>query len=157
MKPQRLAAFSVRPRHLAAAIFEGLNLLCVKEVELRSDHDKADSSVTEFVGRIIDQFSIDSAAVYENPIAGSHAQRLTNLIVSILRNSGVPLRIVPGSVLLSSFAYPALTTLRDLRSLIVAIWPSLSQSQSKVLGLDAAAIGLYAQTQSLLDINLEHS
>jgi hypothetical protein len=157
MKPQKLAAFSVRPRHLAVAIFDGLSLLHVRDIELRSSHDKATNSLREFVNRVIDEFNIESAGLYETPYDGSDSERLTDSIVAILREHGIPLRMVSGSRLLSSFAYPPLKTLKQLRSTIAQIWPGLSRAQSKMLDLDVAAIGLYVQVQSLLDINLEPS
>ncbi|MCU1284079.1 MAG: hypothetical protein JWO13_429 [Acidobacteriales bacterium] len=115
------------------------------------------NSITEFALRAIEEFEVESAAIQVSRQPGSQADRLTEHLISVLRGASVPLRPVSYQSLFSAVAFPALQTLKELRSAMLAIWPSLENSQAKVFTIDSAAIGLFAQVQSLLDINLEPS
>jgi hypothetical protein len=126
-------------------------------LELRSAHDKAIDSITEFARRAIEEFGIQSAAIQTSRHPGGQADRLTEHLISVLRDAGVPLRPVNYESLFAALSFPPLRNLKQLRSAVVAIWPSLDSAQSKIFTIDAAAVGLFAQVQSLLDINLENS
>jgi hypothetical protein len=68
-----------------------------------------------------------------------------------LRPKGIGILEIPKSDLLEAFAYPALDSRKELRKVISDIFPVLDQEPGQPWTADAAALGLYVQTERLFN------
>ena len=78
------------------------------------------------------------------------AEPLTRVAADTAREAGLALWSIDSAIINRAFGHPALTSKRQLRAVIRNIWPILNSRSVNQLVLDAAAAGLYAQTERLL-------
>ena len=150
MKDSKLAAIAMTRRTLAVTIFSETRLDYTQVRHLSSSHDKAEDSTVGFVRWIVATFGVDSAAL-ETVTPGDTSRRavLSRLVLGILREEGVPVWEVSKQQLFDAFAIPPLRGQRELREIIVSFWPVLNTRGRSPVSLDAAALGLYVETERL--------
>lgn len=147
----RLAAFCVQRRSIAAAIFVGTHLGFSDVKQLAAEREKAKESIVGFVNWIVQNHDIDAVAL-EN-FEGSHdLMRAENdqALEQVLRSKGVSIERISKTDFVTAFLHPAKASLKDARQIVESIWPILSSYRPHPAKLDAAALGLYVQTDRLL-------
>jgi hypothetical protein len=148
----RLLAIRIERRAVAIAIFSGDHLKHADARQLSSAADKALDSAASFVTRFIEKFRFESAAVEIIP-SGYQLQRtvLHRAVLEVLSHQAIGIREVSTKELLQAFAHPKLRSRMELRKIISDIYPVLDQSFGKPWTHDAAALGLYVQTERLFN------
>ncbi len=147
----KLAAFCVQRRSIAASVLIGTHLGYVDAKQLPSDHGKAEIAAVGFVNWIIESLEIDTAVLED--FEGDVTHLKTQLFLATertLRSCAISLQTVPTAELLTAFAYPTKATRKDVRQIITTIWPILDTKTVHPAKLDAVALGLYYQTERLL-------
>lgn len=146
----RLLAVRVERRCVAGAVFYGDHLEYTDLRQLSSVKDKALGSGIGFVNWMLDAFVVDSAAM-ELVRNGKEIQRrlLSEMIAETLRQRMLPIWEVSTTDVFESYGYPSLKCRRELREVVTAMWPILTGTAAKVFAQDAAALGLYVQTERL--------
>ena len=143
-------AIKVERRTLAVALFSGRHLEYTQRREISSNGDKAEASAVGFVGWAISNFAVESAAVEGLPSDRPTRQAsLTQAVIGVLRERGIPVWEVGKQQLFESFGVPPLRTRGELREVIRSIWPILPGQSTEAATLDATALGLYVQTVRL--------
>jgi hypothetical protein len=145
-----LAALKVERRSVAVAVFIGNQLEYQEVRQLSSVREKAEASAIGFLNWIAGNFEVESAALESMPEA-SDIQRaaLSRLLKEALWSSGVPVWEVSKSDLLAAYGHPAAKSRKELRESIGSIWPVLDGAAGVC---DAAALGLYVQTERLFSL-----
>jgi hypothetical protein len=150
MHEARLIALHIERRAVAAAILDGERLIYTQRLELSSNRERVVGSAVGFLSRLIQQFEPESAAVGRIP-DDKFIQRatLSQALLVALREATLPVWEVDKHALLEAYGAPQLRSRRQLREVICAIWPSLAGANGKHFIQDAAALGLYVQTERL--------
>ena len=144
------AAIRVERRAIAVAGFAGEHLSYTQVRQLSSVKDRALASAAGFINWITEQFQLDSAAVESIPIKEEiHRKALNDEVIRILRDRMLPIWEVSKQDLFHAFGHPPLKSRKELRQVISNIWPVLAGSNGKSFVQDAAALGLYVQTERL--------
>ena len=145
-----MAAIKVERRSVAVAILTNGNLEYTQVRQLSSAADKADASAVGFINWTVATFGIASAAL-ERIQNGSEIRRaqLTELLLTTFRDAGIPLWEVSKQELFEAYGMPPLRTRKELRRVVVTIWPILKVQNGDGGILDAVALGLYVQTERL--------
>jgi hypothetical protein len=147
----RLAAFVVGRRSVAAAVFEGLKLTFWQVRSFQAKPNKAASAVTAFINFIIERCEIEAAGLEQMPAnLKTRMSELTSLVGTLLREHGIPLSMAADDALFTSYSYPPIHSRAKLREIALQIFPQLRESSSGKELLDAALLGLYFQTERLL-------
>lgn len=143
-------ALKIERRSIAAAVLAGRTLEHAQVRQLSSVAEKAEATTVGFVHWLLHTFDVGSAALEVVP-TGQEIRRelLSRAAVAVLRQAGVPLWEASRSELPSAFGAPALKSRSELRQAIVSIWPTLLDQDRHEEALDAAALGLYVQTERL--------
>jgi hypothetical protein len=150
MDSVRLASFRVERRSVAVAIFQGGQLDYTQTRQLPSDGARVNSSLVGFVNWVLDSFRIDSAALERIDLAAdTQRAELTQLTIALLREAAIPITEVTKAELFEACGAPPLVSRRELRACATAIWPILNDSRSSAGVLDAAALGIYIETERL--------
>src|SRR5262249_30230781 len=116
--------------------------------------DKALVSAIGFVNWITESFQLDIAAI-DGIESGKDCQQavLQRAIGKALRERAVPIWMVSKQDLFAAYSHPPLKSRKDLRKAITSIGPVLEGASAKVFVQDAAAVGLYVQTERHFIIN----
>jgi hypothetical protein len=151
-----LAAIRIERRAVAIATLTGDHLKHADARQLSSSRDKALGSTVGFVTRFLERFRCESAALELIP-NGHEVQRtqLHQAILQVLSSQAIGVTEVPKADLLAAFRYPASRFRSDLRDVISDIYPALSEGPGFPWTADAAALGLYVQTERLFN-NINH-
>lgn len=154
MKYQHLAAITIDRRTVALAVFEDLRITFAKTRYLSSDLHPAEKTVLDFINSYLERFSVDAVAVETTPGAAQiRSARLRAAVIAEIRKSGTPIWEVRIESLLSAFGHPPLRYRLNLRRVVSTIWPTLNERRLGGIAQDAAALGLYAQTERLLSLH----
>ena len=78
---------------------------------------------------------------------------LTDEITKTLRDHMLPIWQIPKTELFEACGHPALKSRKEVREVITAIWPVLAGTNGQTFIQDAAALGLYVQTERLFIID----
>jgi hypothetical protein len=144
----RFAAIRVERRAVAVVVMNGLELEYVQVRHLTSTADRALSSALGFVNRILEQFPFESAAVEVVPQSSDvQRARLTAGIVQTLREQSVGLWELTKQDLFACFGFPALHSRTELRDVVSRMWPYVKAGSDGPYVRDAAALGIYCQTE----------
>jgi hypothetical protein len=147
----RLAAFVVGRRSIAAAVFEGSKLSFWQVRSFQARHEKAISAVTAFVNYIIERCEIEAAGFEEVPAdLKTRAADLTEFVQNLLREHSIPLLTTSGKTLFASYSHPPIYSRAALREIALQVFPQLRGFSSGKELQDAALLGLYFQTERLL-------
>ena len=149
-----LLAVRVERRSIAAAVFCGDHLEYTQMRHLSSTKEKALSSAVGFVDWLLESFAIESVAL-EALASVEEIQRriLTDVITETLRDRMLPIWQISKAQLFEACGHPALKSRKEVRQVIVAIWPVLAGTNGQTFIRDAAALGLYVQTERLFIID----
>lgn len=152
MTEVKLGAFKVERRAVAAAIFSGVRLEYAQVRQLSSHDAQAELSAAGFVGWLCRSFHLPSVALEAYP-AGEDTRRtaLNATVVSVLREQGIAVWAVSRQELLTAFGSPPLSTRKELRAVAAVIWPVIAGAPQTRWTLEAAALGLYVQTNRFLN------
>jgi len=143
----KLLALKIERRTVSAAGFCGTRLEFTDSRELSSVASKAIASSSGFLDWVCQVFDSDSVALEPEITGEIRRAALHKAIVAIIRERGFSIRETPKAELIASFAVPAPRTRRELREIVCSIWPILDPDRFGIL--DAAALGLYVQTERL--------
>jgi hypothetical protein len=149
----KLCAIRIERRAVAVAILDGEHLHHVDARQLSSSSDRALESASTFITRrVIDRFQFASAALEIIP-NGHEKQRslLHQAVTHVLRPKGIGILEISKADLFEAFGYPPLRSRTELREITSNIFPSLDQEPGQPWTHDAAALGLYIQTERLFN------
>jgi len=120
--------------------------------QLSSVPDKALGNAVSFVTRFLERFRSESAALEMIP-NGREVQRmlLHRAVLGVLSRQAIGIIEVSKPDLLAAFGHPALRFRSDLRKIVSDIYPVLDQEPRGPWTYDAAALGLYVQTERLFN------
>ena len=152
-----LAAVAIQRRSAAIALFRQTHLEEVLVRQLSTDQTKAENTLIGFVRQVIERHRVQ-LAVFE--IAAKKSERIRTLsddAEEICRSKGIPITRIPEQELFQSFAVPALRRRDPLRKIARSLWPILNSPSFGHASLDAAALGLCAQTKRLFALNSSQS
>lgn len=147
----RLIAVKVERRSVAAAVFIGLHLEHTDIRHLSSQPKRAESSAVDFIQRIVSTFHVESAAIESVPTTKKirRAALSTAIIESCLLSRELSLWPFLKTQLLRGFGYPALRSRKELREVILSMWPVLNDTPNLDQALDAVALGALVQVERL--------
>jgi hypothetical protein len=149
----RLCAIRIERRAIAIAILDEDRLQLVDARQLPSSSEKAVESAARFITRrVIDKVSFPSVALEVIP-NGHEKQRslIQDVVVRALRPKAIGILESSKVDLLQAYGYPALRSRKELRTVMSDIFPALDQEPGAPWTHDAAALGLYAQTERLFN------
>lgn len=147
----RLLAIKVERRSVAIAVFVGTRLDFHDVRELSSKAEKAEASAAGFVSWALANFEIESATV-ERMANGAEIRRsiLNKTILNLLRAGSIPIWEVAKREVLEAYSHPPLQSRADLRQVAQSIlWSMFTTDKPHSQEVDAAALGLYVQTERL--------
>jgi hypothetical protein len=148
-----LMAVRVERRAVSAAVFRGDHLEYTDARQLSSAREKALASAVGFVNWMLARFPVESVALESIPNGEFQRRLLHDAICAALRQQMLPMWEIAKSVLLEGYSVPPLKSRAELRETATNIWPILAGTRAKVFVQDAAALGLYVQTERLFIIN----
>jgi hypothetical protein len=148
----RLIAIRIERRTIAIAILNANHLDFTDVRHLSSSSDKALGSAASFVTRAVDRFELKSAALELIP-TGHEVQRLLlhQVTIQALADRAVSVTETSKKDLFLAFSRPSLRSRTELRQIMSAIWPVLDHDSGRPFTHDAAALGLYIQTERLFN------
>jgi hypothetical protein len=149
----RLIAIKITRRTAAAAIFFGRDLHYTEVRHLATNPSQAQNSLVGFILSLIEHFRIDSAT---SPLSekDNGAQALMVAILTLLRDKAIPHWAIKKSELFEAYGeVPLKRTAAELRRVVRSYWPHIIDEHDEGTCLDAAALGLYLQTERLLSNN----
>lgn len=148
------AGIAASRRHIAISVFYGHQLHHVIQRHVSSEVGQAERTVIELTRRAIEKFHLTSIAMREPTYPDGRTAYLYSILKSLFRQSAVSIRMVDDQTLFTAFAVPQLQNKHQLRETVLRIWPGLAEQKLGLLALDATAVGVFAQLQRLLNINL---
>jgi len=149
----RLAAIRIDRRAVAVAILNGEHLHHTDACQLSSSPDKALASAISFIARrVLDKFDFESAALEIIPI-GQEVQRaiLHRATLRALSTKAIGILEASKTELFQAFGSPQLHSRKELRKIVSRIYPVLDEEPGSPWIHDAAALGLYVQTERLFN------
>lgn len=149
----RLAAIRIDRRVVAVAILNGDHLQHTDVRQLSSSPNKALGSAVSFITRqVLDRFDFESAALEIIP-NGHEVQRsiLHQATLGALSAKAIGILETSKADLFQAFGNPPLHSRKELRGIMSRIYPVLDQEPGGPWIHDAAALGLYVQTERLFN------
>jgi hypothetical protein len=149
----KLAAIRIDRRAIAVAILNGEHLHHSDACQLASSPDKALASAIRFITRrVLDKFDFESAALEIIP-SGREVQRtiLHRAILGAVGTKAIGILEASKTDLLEAYGWPSLRSRKELRGIMSKIYPVLDQEPGRPWIHDAAALGLYVQTERLFN------
>lgn len=153
---QRLATFKVTGSAVALALFADRELEYVELRHLMVDVGRATNTLRSFLGWTLEILKPNDAVVSAAKGRDQKADRYMSFIREFLNNCGLPVREVSVDDLLNNYAIPPVRTKAQLAKVALGIWPHLRGRGLQYPMLEAAAMGLYVQTDRVLTINAKH-
>jgi hypothetical protein len=145
-----LAAVKTNRHTIALAIFSGLQLKYVQSRRLPTSPTEAERSAIALVERISYAFPISSVA-FEKTSDGTQSANLAAQLARHFRDKAVPLTWIASQSVIESFTVPTVRKRHAIRQITAEIWPSLKMKNQHPTSLDAAALGLFVETERLLN------
>jgi|ERR1700680_2096608 len=148
-----LLSIRIDRRAVAVALFTGDHLDYTQPRQLSSSPQKAVASTVTFISRNVERCEIESAALESIP-NGDQRQRLLlqQAAVRVLTEQSVSIVEVSKGDLFDASGYPPLHARKEIRQIASQIWPALDGEPGSPWTHDAAMLGLYVQTERLLDV-----
>ncbi len=149
----RLAAFRIDRRAVAVAILSGDHLQHTDGLQLSSAPDKALASAVSFITRrVMERFDFESAA-FEIIPNGHEVQRsiLHQATLQALGAKAIGILETSKADLFRAFGNPPAESRKELQKIMSRIYPALDSEPGRPWIHDAAALGLYAQTERLFN------
>jgi len=148
----RLLAIKMTGRTATAAVYFGCELHYTEIRQLASDLAQAKNSLVAFASSLIEHFHIDSAVSPESA-TDTRARALTTAVLDLLREMAIPHWSIELAELFSAYGEAPLRSTRELREVVRGYWPHIIDEKDDGTYLDAAALGLYLQTDRMLSDN----
>lgn len=145
----RLLAITVSRRCVAAAAYSGVNLDCTFVRELSSNGAKASESARKFALWLLEVYP-SSRVVIEQPADGDTRRSDLFHLIRLALEAIHPVALVSGEHVIFAFG-EACRTRVEVRQTVATILPLLNDTSRNTAVLDAAALGLYVQTDSFLE------
>jgi hypothetical protein len=151
MNDSKLLAIRAGRRAIGLAVFSGLTLECTFFRELTATAHSAEASTRAFVRWILETFPAESVLV-EAPVtkASTRAQKLRQAVLDELAAVYTSVDAASAPDVFARRDRPHPLPRRQLRALAATLWPQLFGRACNPVCLDAAVLGLYAQTTELL-------
>ena len=144
----RLAAIRIERRSVAAAIFNGTNLIGLRVRQLSSKPPKADASAPAFIRLLVREFHFESAAIETVPLHQEIRRvALAQVVLDQLRIEGISIWDVSKKHVIEAFAHPPFKTRGEVREVVARMWPQLAPKRGEICALDAVALGIFFQTE----------
>ena len=150
----RLMAIKVERRSVAAAVYDRRQIEYTQVRHLASSSGRAQASAVGFINWICSNYDIQSATM-ETAFDDNNVRRTVltkTLLEDCILGRNVSFWPVSKQELLQGFGYPALETRKELREVILSIWPALQDERASEQQLDAVALGALVQTDRLFII-----
>jgi hypothetical protein len=145
-----LLAIKVERRSIAAAVFLNDRLDYTLVRELSSAGERAQASAAGFINWLLANYPVETATLeYLSPQSKIRRAALARTVKEAVAEAALPVWEVEKAQLLQSYGHPPLRSRRQLRETVLSIWPVLKVGSGKDQVLDAAALGLYVQTERL--------
>jgi hypothetical protein len=144
-----LLSFKMTARSLTVAVLSERELIYIEVRKLAPNMAQARNSITALLRSLAAHFYIDSAAIMESE-GETRAKRLSAHLLNELHALQLPHWPVKESTILSAYAEEPLSRTSALREAVANYWPHIIDDKSDKTCLDAAALGLYIQTERLL-------
>jgi hypothetical protein len=138
---------------VAVAILNGDHLHHTDGIQLSSSPEKALASAVGFITRrVMEKFDFESAA-FEIIPNGHEVQRLIlhQATVQALGAKAIGILETSKADLFQAFGNPPLHSRKELREILSRIYPALDSEPGGPWIHDAAALGLYVQTERLFN------
>ena len=148
----RLLAIKITGRSATAAIYFGRELHYTEVRQLASDLTQAKDSLISFCSSLIEHFRVDTS-VSEKPAADTRAQAMATSLLNLLRERAIPHWAIAKAELLAAYGETPLKSTHELRVVVRDYWPHIIDERDDSTCLDAAALGLYLQTERMLSDN----
>ena len=145
-----LAAVRVERRAVGFAILRGDHLVHADARQLSSVPDQALDNAVSFATRFLERFRCESAALEMIP-NGHEVQRtlLHQAVLRVLSAQGIGIIEVSKDDFLAASGHPAPRFTQRGPRIISGMYPALDQQPGSPWTRDAAALGLYVQTERL--------
>lgn len=146
-----LLSVKAERRCIAITVFQGSTLRYAEVLTLSSDPQAAENSAVGFVNRNVERFEV-AFAVLEDAVTAdeSRSATLIEVVERAIAAHGVPTQRIGKLELFMNYAVQPLTTRKELHAIIAGLWPQLNSSDFHPSIRDAAAAGLFAQTEHRL-------
>lgn len=143
-----LIAIKAERRMVALAVFRDHIFRYAEALSLASDPGLAWASAQEFLFRTARRFDIQ-LAVAEDAHATDEARsaELLSHLEEALRKAGIPTSRIPKQAIFEAFAVAPLSSRKQVYEVLAAFWPQLNTSDFPRAVMDAAAVGLYEDTE----------
>lgn len=149
----KFAAIKIARRSISVAVFSSQTLEYTETRHLSNLESAAKVTADGFLREVNENYNIDSAAIeIPDNILNNRVAHLTQAVVKILRESGVPFSEVSLADLLIAYGVPPIKTRKELQRIALSIWPVLRGPRYSTVVLDAALLGLYTQVERLLSV-----
>jgi hypothetical protein len=143
-------SLAIGRRQIALALFSGQELECWQLRNLPNNVEQAKVTVAAFVRRAISHFDFGSAAIQSGSLGTARKDQLLQVICEVLREQGIPILTASENELFAAFRHPIIVKRGDLRKIVRSVFPQLGGEQDCQPLLDAAALGLYLETERVL-------
>jgi len=146
-----LLSVKVERRSIAIAIFRDHVLRYAEALNLSSSLEMAMQSAMDFVVRYLHRFDVHSA-VLEDSHADDEARsaELLGHVERALLSEGTPTKRVGKQTLFEAYSVVPLSSRRELHEVVRSFWPQLYTMDFPRAVMDAAAVGLYEDTEARL-------
>lgn len=150
--PRPLVTIRIERRAVGLAMLREDHLVHADARQLSSTHNRALDNAVSFITRFLERFRVESVALETVP-KGREVKRgvLNQAVLELLKAHGMGIIQVAKSEFLAAFGHPAPRFRIQVRDVISGIYPVLSQQPGGPWTDDAAALGLYVQTERLLN------
>jgi hypothetical protein len=148
----RLLAIRVQRRIIAVAVFEGTDLKGHRVLHLSAEPSAAAASVAGLIKQVLSDEDCNLATIEPAPERADILRAaLHRAVAAEVQSWGISLWEISVQTLLSGFSYPPLKNRPHMRDLMIKLWPHLLLKPAHICALDALAIGLFVQTERLLN------
>jgi hypothetical protein len=146
-----LLAIKVERRAIAIAIFRNHVLRYAEALNLSSSVEMAKHSAKDFVVRYLHRFDIYSA-ILEDSHADDEARsaELLDNVEQTLLAEGTPTKRIGKQTVFEAYSIVPLASRRELHEVLRSFWPQLHTMDFPRAVMDAAAVGLYEDTEMQL-------
>jgi hypothetical protein len=151
MRDQTLVAFRVERRAVTLCRYRGLVLEYSRKRELPAGLKGATESVEIFAQWACEHFSPDRIAIESDRRPTARRKAFVSVIAGVASRHGAPVWRIATATLFSAFGEPPMRSRAELRRVARRLWPTLGDDRLGRGALDAAAVGLLAQVQAILN------
>lgn len=146
-------ALAITEHESAYVVFEGQKLISWEVCPFTSGTGSALKHITAQIVRCSAEFKISSAVLEESALERTALPKLYAAAKQALVGLALPIFEIRTEDIFSSFGIPPPKTRDELRMMVSSIFPQVPGGHLMQVAFDAAALGLYFETNRLLSIN----